>query len=278
MGEISITMPNIGMTAYWTAGVRGQESERDDRLFDDPWARTLAGEVGASWLDQRLTGSTLPLVIRTRFFDDFLQRTAERNELRQMVLVAAGLDTRAYRLHWPQGMRIYELDQAAVLEYKTQVLQAVGAQPACSRQALAVDLTGAWSETLLCAGFDPQRPGGWLLEGLLFYLSNPQLTGLLEAISGLAAPGSWLGCDVINSTVLNSSYTRPWIEMQAQAGAPWIGTLDDPKSFLGALGWQVSLSQAGASDANYGRWTLPVLLVEAPELPHNWYVTACKVG
>ena len=264
------------MTAFWIASARGQESARADRLFDDPWAAALAGEPGATWLAQFPPGAILPMVIRTRFFDDFLQRVAEDDGLRQIVLVAAGLDTRAYRLHWPQGMRMFELDQAAVLAYKAQVLEAAGAKPTCRRQALSVDLTGAWEETLLGGGFDPQQPAGWLLEGLLFYLPNDRLSGLLEAVSPLAAPGSWLGCDVVNRAVLSFPYTRPWVEMQAQAGAPWLGTLDDPRATLGALGWQVSLSQAGAPDASYGRWTLPVLPVDAPELPHNWYVTAYK--
>lgn len=141
-----------------------------------------------------------------------------------------------------------------------------------------MDLTGDWGEALLGVGFDSRQPTGWLLEGLLFYLANEQITGLLAAVSRLAAPGSWLGCDLINSAVLSSPYTRQWVEMQAQAGAPWVGALDDPEGFLRALGWQVSLSQAGAPDANYGRWTLPVLPIHAAELPHNWYVTAHKTG
>jgi len=273
---LNISEQGLAKTAFWTASARGQESAREDRLFDDPWAAPLAGEAGADWLAQRPAGSTLPLVIRTRFFDDFLQRVAAEHGLRQIVLVAAGLDTRAYRLRWPLGTRIFELDQPAVLNYKVQVLEAAGAQPACWRQALAVDLNGAWSEPLLQAGFEPQQPAGWLLEGLLFYLTNAQLSGLLEAVSRLAAPGSWLGCDVVNSAVLTSAYTRPWVEMQAQAGAPWLGTLDDPQGFLGALGWQVTLSQAGAPDAHYSRWALPVLPVDALGLPHNWYVTAYK--
>jgi methyltransferase (TIGR00027 family) len=276
MAEQKTVPEGLLATARWTASARAQESARPDRLFNDPWAEALAGEAGAAWLAQRQPGSTLPMVLRTRFFDDFLQRVVHENGLRQMVMVAAGLDTRAYRLNWPAEMRIYELDQAAVLEHKAQVLEAAGAQPTCQRQALAVDLTGAWSEVLLRAGFEPQQPTVWLLEGLLFYLPNAEITGLLEAVSRLAARGSWLGCDVVNGAVLSSPYTKPWVEMQAQAGAPWLGTLDDPEGYLRVLDWQATLSQAGAPDANHGRWVLPVLPTHAPGLPHNWYVTAQK--
>jgi methyltransferase (TIGR00027 family) len=266
----------IGATAHWTASARGQESARADRLFNDPWATALAGDVGAAWLAQRPPGGALPMIIRTRFFDDFLQRVAQDDGLRQIVLLAAGLDTRSFRLSWPAGTCLYELDQPALLDYKAHVLQAAGAQPTCARRGLGVDLTGDWGAALLAAGFDPQRPAAWLVEGLLFYLPAEQITALLAAIGRLAAPGSWLGCDVINSAVLTFPYTKAWVDMQAQAGAPWIGTLDDPQATLAALGWQATLSQAGAPEANYGRWTLPVLPTGAPGMPHNWYVTAHK--
>ena len=92
----------------------------------------------------------------------------------------------------------------------------------------------------------------------------------------MSTPDSWLGFYIINSITLTSPYTRQWIEMQAQSGAPWIGTLDDPVGFLAARGWQASLSQAGAAGANYGRWHLPIIPVSMPDMPHNWFVTAQK--
>ena len=93
-----------------------------------------------------------------------------------------------------------------------------------------------------------------------------------------SAPGSWLGCDVINHAVFTFPYTKAWVDMQSQAGAPWIGALDDPQAALAALGRQATLSQAGAPEANYGRWTMPVIPTDAPGLPHNWYVTAYKAA
>jgi hypothetical protein len=92
----------------------------------------------------------------------------------------------------------------------------------------------------------------------------------------IAAPGSLIGFDIINNLTLTSPLTRSWVEMQAQSGAPWIGYLDDPQGFLTAHGWQAGLVPIGAPQANYGRWTLPVIPANAPGLPHFWYVTAEK--
>jgi methyltransferase (TIGR00027 family) len=266
----------LGLTARWTAGVRARESARADRLFEDPWAEALTGKEGAEWLAQRPEDSTIPIAIRTRFFDDFLLDVSRRHAIRQVVLMAAGLDTRAFRLDWPAGTCLFELDQSEVLQYKEGVLQAAGARPTCERQLIEADLTSPWQEKLLGSNFDPQRPSIWLLEGFLFYLSTESIIRVIDGVTGLAAPGSWMGFDIINAAMLTSTWTRPWVEMQASMGAPWIGTLDDPQGFLAQRGWQVALTQAGASDANYGRWRLPVLPVTAPELPHNWFVTAQK--
>ena len=266
----------LGTTARWTAAVRAKESEREDRLFDDPWAAALAGKEGQEWMEQRPADSVIPIVLRTRFFDDWLRRITLQNAIRQVVLMAAGLDTRAFRLNWPEQTRLFELDQPAVLKYKEQLLHSAGAQPACTRQAVEADLTASWKEALVRTGFDPQQPSGWLLEGFLFYLSNEGLTRLLDEVTSLAAPGSWMGFDIINSAVLTSPWTRPWVEMQAQSGAPWIGTLDDPVGFLAARGWKTTLTQAGQPDANHGRWRLPVIPTMLPDMPHNWFVIAQK--
>lgn len=268
----------LASTARWTAAVRAQENAREDRLFDDPWAAALAGPEGAAWIEQRPPGSAVPMVLRTRFFDDFVQRIAAQDGIRQIVLMAAGLDTRAFRLAWPERTRLFELDQSAVLEYKDQVLAATGAQPACARQAIAANLTDPWKEALIEAGFDPLQPSAWLLEGFLFYLANEHITRLLDEITSLAAPASWLGFDIVNSTMLVSPLTQKWVEMQAQSGAPWIGTMDDPVGFLAERGWPATLTQAGAPDANHGRWMLPVIPTAMPNIPHNWFVTAHRTA
>ncbi|MGB8212195.1 MAG: SAM-dependent methyltransferase [Anaerolineales bacterium] len=276
MLEKPSTNITLGSTARWTAAARAIETAREDHLFDDPWAAALAGADGTVWAANRSPDSLAPMVLRIRFFDDFLQRITKKNAVRQVVLMAAGLDTRAFRLDWPDGTQIFELDQPGVLQEKEQILHSAGAKPACTRHAIQVDLTGPWKELLFKAGLEPEKPAIWLLEGFLFYIPNESITRLLNEINSLSAPGSWLGFDIINSITLTSPYTRQWVEMQAQSGAPWIGTLDDPAGSLAALGWHVELSQAGAPDANHGRWRLPIIPVNMPEMPHNWFVTAQK--
>ena len=266
----------LGSTARWTAAARAVESAREDRLFNDPWAAALAGPEGAAWAANRSADSLTPMVLRIRFFDEFLERITSENSVRQVVLMAAGLDTRLFRLAWPVGTQAFELDQIAVLQEKERILQSAVAQPNCTRHIVPADLTKPWREQLLQAGFDTRQPSACLLEGFLFYIPSESIARILEDVTALSAPGSWLGFDIINSITLTSPYTRQWIEMQAQSGAPWIGTLDDPVGFLAAHGWKASLSQAGAADANHGRWHLPIIPVSMPGMPHNWFVTAQK--
>ena len=152
----------------------------------------------------------------------------------------------------------------------------MGARPTCERRAIGVDLVAPWQAALVASGFDPQTPAAWLLEGFFFYIAPEDIQRLLADVTALAAPGSWLGFDCINQAVLTSPWTRAWVEMQAQLGAPWIGALDDPAGFLAARGWTATLTQAGAADANYGRWPHPVIPPSLPDMPHNWLVVACK--
>jgi methyltransferase (TIGR00027 family) len=154
-----------------------------------------------------------PIIIRTRYFDDFLKRAIPEAGLRQVAVLGPGLDTRAFRLGWPAELRWFELDQPDVLAYKQAVLEAEGAQPTCQYTVVGVDLGAEWSETLLVHGFDPQTPALWLLEGLLFYLPDETITRILHQVNNLAAPGSMLAFDIINHITLTSPLTRAWIEM-----------------------------------------------------------------
>jgi methyltransferase (TIGR00027 family) len=273
--DIRSTSP-LQATARWTAAVRAGERERPDRLVDDPWAADLAGPEGMAWLASRPEGSVLPIVIRTRYFDDWLRDVAVEGPLRQVVLLGAGLDTRAWRLPWPAGAVVYELDRADILDVKARTLSGAGADPACDRRPVVADLASDWRATLCDAGFDAAVRSAWLVEGVLFYLPVSVTKSVLSIVSSLAAPGSRLGFDVVNSAVLVSPYTKAWIDMQAAAGAPWIGSLDDPGAVLADLGWSASLVQPGEPAANHGRWTLPVPPASMPELPHSWYVTATR--
>jgi methyltransferase (TIGR00027 family) len=278
--EVKDIMENIASerllssTAYWTASVRARENEREDRLIRDPWAAALAGEEGMAWIAPRPAESVVPIIIRTRYFDDFLQRVTQEHGILQVVLLAAGLDTRAFRLSWPEETCVFELDQPPILAHKEQILHAADAQPACIRQAIGVDLTAPWADELISSGFVPRLPSVWLLEGFLFYLANETIRQLLDEVISLAAPGSWMAFDIVNSVMLTSPLTQKWVEMQAQSGAPWIGTMDDPVAFLAQRGWEATLTQAGADDANYGRWPYPVIPITMTNMPHNWFVTA----
>src|SRR5262249_26472204 len=118
------------------------------------------------------------IVIRTRFYDGYLTAAAA-DGCRQVVLLAPGLGSRGLRLDWPPGLRLFELDQPDVLDYKEAVLRQAGASPRCQRTVIAADLRGGWQERLTGAGFDPARPSAWLLEGLLIYLARDEATRLL---------------------------------------------------------------------------------------------------
>lgn len=265
---------SLEATARWTAAVRAAESARADALLRDPWAGALAGPDGMAWTAERTPGSVLPIVLRTRYFDDWLEGTLAGGPIRQAVLLAAGLDTRAFRLTWAAGARCFEVDRPAVLGHNAAILEGAGARPRCDRRPVEADLAAPWGDALLAAGFDAARPAAWLLEGIMFYLPNDVIRRVLDGVTALAAPGSVLGFDIVNGEMLLSPWTRPWMDMQAAAGAPWIGTMDDPVGELAGLGWRASLTQAGQPDANHGRWTLPVIPTTMPAMPHNWFVTA----
>jgi methyltransferase (TIGR00027 family) len=272
----------LAMTARWTAGARARESQRPDRLFDDPWAERLAGPEGKAWAEQQSADTSISTIVRTRFFDEFLLRAIAASSLRQVVLLAAGLDTRAYRLPWPDHTHLFEVDQPQVLEYKEQILAETGAHPGCSRKTIAGDLTASWKDALLQAGFQPQRPSAWLLEGLLPYLPNEASAHLLDEMTSLSAPGSWLGFDAVNGVVLTFPWMQPLVTSLARHGTPWIGTMDDPVADLAVRGWQATVTQPGEADAHYGRWPYPPLSHMMPAMPamstmpRHWLVTAYK--
>jgi methyltransferase (TIGR00027 family) len=276
-GEPGAGLPAVplAVTARWIAAVRAQESRRPDRLFDDPWAARLAGADGEQWLRARAGSPALVVMtIRARFFDDFLQRVTAGEGIKQVVLVAAGLDTRAYRLGWPARARVFEFDQPEVLVRKQEILDSAGAKPGCARLPIGVDLADQWAIPLLDAGFDPEAPSCWLAEGFLFYLPPEGIGRILDDVTGLAAAGSRLGFDIVNTATLTHPLTRPWINMQARLGAPWLGTLDDPAAALAGRGWQATLTQPGEPGAHYGRWPFPLLAPGLPGAPRNWFVTA----
>jgi methyltransferase (TIGR00027 family) len=137
------------------------------------------------------------MIIRARFFDDFLRRVTGTGEVRQVVLLAAGLDTRGYRLSWPDRVQVFELDQPGVLDRKQDMLDGAGAKPRCARRAVGVDLTGRWTTAVLDAGFDPRALSCWLAEGFLFYLPVERIARLLDEVFGRVTASPAAGVTVV---------------------------------------------------------------------------------
>ena len=188
-------MDPVALTALMVAAARAREHERPDRLFSDPYAAALVGEQGAGLLAEveRASGDTHGnpyLSVRVRFFDDLLLEAVSSTGLGQVVLLAAGMDTRAFRLPWPAGTQVYELDRPQVLASKDAILQGMGAVARCTRHRLDVDLARPWAQALAAAGFDRHTPSVWLAEGLLQYLDDAAVGHVLSQATQLAAPGS----------------------------------------------------------------------------------------
>ncbi|MEV5963545.1 class I SAM-dependent methyltransferase [Kribbella sp. NPDC051952] len=196
---------SVGATATMAAAARAIATRADRRLIDDPFAEPLVRAVGVDLLTQVAAGEVPPddLVeqifidvakIRTKFYDEFFV-DATNAGIRQAVILASGLDSRAYRLPWPTGTVVYELDQPRVVEFKTRTLAELGAAPTADRRVAAVDLRDDWPTALRTAGFDPARPTAWSAEGLLGYLPPDAQDRLLDVITELSSPGSRLATE-----------------------------------------------------------------------------------
>jgi methyltransferase (TIGR00027 family) len=199
---------SVGSTALFVAAARALEAQKLDPLAVDPYAEVFCRAVGGPWaklLDGEAPEHPLKSkefgdhfvtfqAARTRYFDAYFRRAAQAG-VRQIVLLAAGLDSRAYRLDWPAGTTIYELDQPSVLEFKRDVLADRGATPKADRREIGVDLREDWPRALLDSGFDPGAPSAWIVEGLLIYLPASAQGQLFEGIDSLAGAGSHLAIE-----------------------------------------------------------------------------------
>lgn len=192
----------LPLTALAVAAGRAVETSRAEPLVVDPFAGALVErahshvDLPTVWppepeaappLQQPLLLASIYIGLRTRFIDDFLESD---QQTAQTVILGAGLDTRAYRLPWPAGARVIEIDHANVLEFKESVMAGLAAKPTCELITVATDLSRPWRELLLAAGFDRQQPATWVLEGLLPYLDSAAQLALLEEVAALSASGS----------------------------------------------------------------------------------------
>src|SRR6201996_2314667 len=200
---------SVGTTAVMVAAARAYETEQPDPLICDPYAKLLvsnanAGVLWEAMLDPQIAARVESLdaesaahlqhmrgyqAVRTNFFDTFF-KDAVADGIRQVVILASGLDSRAYRLDWPAGTTVYELDQPQVLAYKSTTLAENGVTPSADRREVAIDLRQDWPAALRAAGFDPTVPTAWLAEGLLMYLPAEAQDRLFTLVGELSPAGS----------------------------------------------------------------------------------------
>ena len=212
----------VASTALQLAAIRACESLRDDRLFNDPFARKLAGEDAIAIATKKVAeheDQGRPFgQVRTRYFDDFLLGNVDN--FSQVVLLGAGLDTRAFRLDLLKDLKFFEIDRSEIIDYKNNILG--GETPQCDRITIATNLEeSTWVNLLLEKGFDRNQKTMWILEGFLYYLQESQVVDLMKQISDLSSLGSYLGCDLINKVVANGE--EEWSHHMQLAYSGFVG-------------------------------------------------------
>ncbi len=212
---------SVGSTALGVAAARAAETVSDNPLIQDPFAQVFLDAAGPGmWSltsDPQLSAALTDLepdvgahrqvmvdfmAVRTKWFDDLFLDAVSAG-IRQVVILASGLDSRSWRLPWPDGTTVYELDQQKVLDFKSGTLARHGAQPAARLVSVAVDLRDDWPKALREAGFDASAPTMWSAEGLLRYLPAAAQDLLLERINSLSAPGSRLATNGPSKKAVN---------------------------------------------------------------------------
>jgi methyltransferase (TIGR00027 family) len=239
-------LDGVGGTGLTVAGIRAEETARPDRLFADPLAAAFVAAAGAPpsrATSRQAAALRLWIVARTVFLDELITGACA-DGVRQVVLLGAGFDTRAFRLPWPLGVRCFELDTSDVLAAKEQVLTEQSAAAGCERIVVATDLRGDWPAELRTAGLDPAQPAIWVAEGLLVYLSPDHVDQLLDEVTSLSAAGSRLGLTFRNREQGDQSAPAP-------AFAPVGGTRRPGR--LAGHGWAAELAGAREVLQAHGR-------------------------
>ena len=206
---------SVGATATMIAAQRALAAAGPEPLIDDPYAAPLVRAVGIDVFTRLVNGEIKPdpaagfdptrmaygMAVRTRFFDQHFMDAAG-DGIRQAVILAAGLDSRAYRLPWPAGTVVYEIDLPQVMEFKTATMRKIGAEPTAERRTVSIDLRDDWPTALRDNGFDPSARTVWSAEGLLVYLPPEAQDALFDNIAALSARGSRLACEFIQDTTV----------------------------------------------------------------------------
>ena len=204
---------SVGATATMVAAGRAMATKDPRGLINDPFAEPLVRAVGLDFFTKMMDGeldiSTIEnaspertqamidgMAVRTKYFDDYFI-DATNAGVRQAVILASGLDSRAYRLPWPAGTVVYEIDQPQVIEFKTTTLAGIGAEPTANRRTVPIDLRQDWPAALKAAGLDTTAPTAWLAEGLLIYLPPEAQDRLFDNITALSVPGSTIATEFV---------------------------------------------------------------------------------
>ena len=253
----------VGTTATLVATARALASRAG--LINDPFAEPLVRAVGMDFFSKVASGElalsdlgdnngfallTDLFAVRTRFFDNFLT-DACRVGIRQAVILASGLDARPYRLWWPAGTTVFEIDQPQVIDFKTQTLRGLGTAPATNRRAVGIDLRRDWPEALRRIGFDATEPTVWIAEGLFIgFLPPATQDRLLDNVTALSARGSRVAIDYLPDR------DRPLVSQEHALAQRWraygfegdMGELTYPDEdhdagqSLAALGWKTMVT------------------------------------
>lgn len=266
----------VGLTALMVAAARAIETHRHDSLARDIYAEHFvrAAPASAGWPvrpDQVTGGEANPLWgrfacyfgLRTRVLDDFLFRSVHPGGACQVVLLGAGLDSRAYRLDWPPGCVVFEIDREGVLAFKQKVLDGLSATPRAARVTVPVDLRDDWVSALTDAGFDPAAPSVWLAEGLLFYLPSAAETNLIDTVDRLSTRGSALAFEVkLEKDLLAYRDSPLYLATRDQIGIDLLTLFDgeprpDSAGSLAAKGWSTSVHTPFDFTHRHGRGPLP---------------------
>jgi methyltransferase (TIGR00027 family) len=281
---------SVGSTALGVAAARAAETESEHPLVKDPFARVFVDAAGQGmWsvmaspalsaeltdidpdLRMRMRVMVDFMAVRTVFFDEFFLNAASAG-VRQVVILAAGLDARAWRLRWPDGTTVYELDQPKVLEFKSTTLQQHGAHPASNLVNVPIDLRQDWPTALREAGFDVSQPTAWSAEGLLRYLPAAAQDLLIERVDELSSVGSWFGANAPSPGFLNPDHVarqREQMKRLRTAAASVLKTeipdvedlwyaeeRTDVAEWLRHRGWDASVATLKEMLGRYGR-TIP---------------------
>jgi methyltransferase (TIGR00027 family) len=281
----------VGYTALLVAGWRALHAVSPQPLVRDEYAKLFIAASQDPYLAGVLAnpGTTddenaFPRLygVQTRFFDDFFTSAGEAG-IRQAVIVAAGLDSRAYRLEWPDGTTVFEVDLPKVLEFKAHVLGEHGVAPKARRSEVGADLRTDWPTPLKAAGFDPQSPSAWSVEGVLPYLTDDAQDALFTRISELCAPGSRVAVGALGSRLDHEQLealetAHPGVNMSGDVdfSALTYEPKTDTAEWLAAHGWVVEpVRNTLELQAGYGM-TPPDVDVKIDSFMHSQYITATR--